>query len=400
MDKELKNFNYLNMTQILGVINDNLFKLLLVFFLIDQYGEKSSSAVLALAGAVFVFPFLLLSVPSGGLADKISKQKIVFWTKAAEVLTTIIGTLAFAFDSPFLLYSVLFLLAIQGAIFGPSKYSIVPELVSHDKLSKANGLLVSFTFLGIIIGTFLAGPLIQLTNKNYILASSVCIVLALMGFFFSLKIPHTMAAKSSKPIPYYFISDIFNTYRKALKIKGLLPSMLGSAFFLFIGGFAQLNIIPFTIDALKKSDIMGSYIFLLTAFGIGGGSLVAAKISGKKIKLKLSPWGGLGMVFCFIGLGVLPPSLLVSLSLLFLLGFFGGLYLVPLDSYIQASSPPKECGQNVAANNFTGFVGVLGASGLIYLFAEVLHITPATGFAIVGVLTALVTAALASRIGK
>ena len=106
------------------------------------------------------------------------------------------------------------------------------------------------------------------------------------------------------------------------------------------------------------------------------------------------------MVFCFIGLGVLPPSLLVSLSLLFLLGFFGGLYLVPLDSYIQASSPPKECGQNVAANNFTGFVGVLGASGLIYLFAEVLHITPATGFAIVGVLTALVTAALASRIGK
>lgn len=395
MDKELKNFNYLNLTQFLGVVNDNLFKLLLVFFLIDNKGEKASSAILALAGAVFVMPFLLFSVPSGGLADKISKQKIVFYTKASEVITTLIGMLAFWLHSPFLLYTVLFLLAVQGAVFGPSKYSIVPELVGPEKLSKANGLLVSFTFLGIIIGTSVAGPVVQLADNNYIWASSVCILIALIGFFFSLKIPKTASANSPKPIPYLFISDILKTYKKALKIRHLLPSIFGSAFFLFIGGFAQLNIIPFTIEMLKKSDIAGSYFFLITAFGIGSGSLVAGKVSGKSVNLKLVPWGGLGMVLSFVGLGLLKPSLIIDLPLLFLLGFFGGLYLVPLDSYIQAASPQKECGQNVAANNFIGFVGVLIASGLIYLFAEIIKITPATGFTILGVITAVVTAILA-----
>ncbi|MCX6994725.1 MAG: MFS transporter [Chlamydiae bacterium] len=400
MDKEFKNFSYLNISGLMGVINDNLFKLLLVFFLIDRDGEKSSSAILALVGAIFVLPFLLFSVLSGSIADKISKQKIIFGIKVAELFTSILGVLAFAFTSPFLLYLTLFFRAIEGATIGPSKYSIVPELVPPDKLSKANGLLSFFTFLGIIIGTSLAGPLIQLTNRSYPLASSFCIILSLIGLLFSIKIPLTKAANSSKPLPYNFVLDIFKTYRKALKTKNLLTSILGAAFFLFIGGFTQLNIIPFTIHTLKKSDIIGSYIFLLTALGIGGGSLLAGKILGKKIKLQISPWGGLGISLCFISLGALEPSLIISLLLLLLLGFFGGLYLVPFDSYIQAFSPPKECGQNVAANNFTGFVGVLGASGLIYLFAEVFHITPATGFIIVGVATLIITVALALRIGK
>lgn len=400
MDKELKNFNYLNLTQLLGVINDNLFKLLLVFFLIDSEGERASSTILALAGAVFVLPFLLLSVPSGSLADKISKQKIVFYTKAAEVITTLIGTLAFWLPSPFLLYTVLFLLAVQGAVFGPSKYSIVPELVSPDKLSKANGLLVSFTFLGIIIGTSLAGPVVDITEKNYIIASSVCVLISLLGLFFAIKIPRTASVNSPKAISYHFLSEIGKTYKRARRVRRLLPAILGSAFFLFIGGFAQLNIIPYTMQMLHKSDIAGSYFFLLTALGIGSGSLLAGKISGKDIKLRLVPWGGIGMVLCFGGLGLLKHSLLIDLPLLFLLGFFGGLYLVPLDAYIQSASPKGECGQNVAANNFTGFVGVLIASGLIYLFGEVIKITPATGFTIVGVLTALVVTLLVTTFSR
>lgn len=394
MDVGLKNFNYLNITQLLGVINDNLFKLLLIFFLIEKDSTTSSSLVLALAGAVFVLPFLLFSIPAGTLADKISKQRIVVVTKAAEVATALVGTLAFYNHSAFLLYLMLFLLAAQGAIFGPSKYSIIPELVHPEKISKANGLLSSFTFLGIIIGTSAAGPIVQLTNRNYVLASLFCIAIAIAGLFCSLKIPHTPAMRSRKPIPYRFLTDIFRTYKKALTIRHLVPAILGSAFFLFVGGFVQLNIIPFTMEMLHHSDIAGSYFFLLTAFGIGLGSLTAGKISGSRVRLGLTPLGGLGMVLSLLGMGLLPPTLLIDLPLLFCLGFFGGLFLVPCDSYIQAASPKAECGQNVAVNNFTAFVGVLIASGLIYLFSDILAFTPATGFTVMGVLTAIATALL------
>ena len=400
MDQDLKNFNYLNVTQLLGVINDNLFKLLLVFFLIESQGVESSSFILALAGAVFVIPFLILSIPAGGLADKISKQRIVVMTKMAEVVTTLVGVFAFWWHSAFLLYTVLFLLAIQGAVFGPSKYSIVPELVPSRKISKANGLLSSFTFLGIIIGTSAAGPLVQITEKNYIIAAFFCVALAILGLSLSLKIPPTLAAGSAKPIPYRFFSDIFKTYKKALLVRHLLPAILGSAFFLAIGGFVQLNIIPFTIEMLHKSDVDGSYFFLLTAVGIGIGSLIAAKLSGKEVRLSLVPIGGWGMVACFLGLGLIKPSLAVDLPCLLLLGLFGGLFLVPLDAYIQTASPKDECGQNVAANNFTGFVGVLLSSGLIYIFAEI-GLSPATGFTLMGLLaaapTVVITALFRSR---
>ena len=76
---------------------------------------------------------------------------------------------AFAFQSKWGSYAILFLLATQSAIFGPSKYGIVPELVSSEKISKANGLMTSFTFLAIILGTFLASFLIQISQAGILL---------------------------------------------------------------------------------------------------------------------------------------------------------------------------------------------------------------------------------------
>ena len=395
MDRELKGFRAVNITQCLGVINENLFKLLLIFFLIERDGAAASSGILSLAGAIFVIPFLLFSIPSGTLADKVSKQRVVITTKIGEVFTTIIGTIAFAYSSDFWLYFTLFMLAVQGAIFGPSKYSIVPELVPKEKLSKANGLLSSFTFLGIILGTSFAGPLAELTGKNFVFASLFCFGLAVVGLLFSLKIPYTKPAGTKNKWQWFFFTEVFKTYRKALKTRHLLPAIFGSAFFLFIGGYTQLNIIPYAIDALGKSEIAGSYFFLLTAVGIGLGSLIAGKVSGKNIMLSVAVKGSIGVTIVFFSLGLLPVSLAFDLFLLILLGFFGGLYLVPLDAFIQAASPKEECGQNVAANNFTAFAGVLIASWLIYFLNETLGLSPALGFAVMGLITAVVATTFA-----
>lgn len=380
-------FTYLNVTQFLGALNDNIYKLLIVYFFIQLEGIEYSHQILASTGAVFVVPFLLFSAISGTLADRFSKRDIIVTTKILELVIMGLAVCAFAFQSKWGSFAVLFMLATQSAIFGPSKYGIVPELVSSEKISKANGLMTSFTFLAIILGTFLASFLIQITGRNFIICSIFCTFIALVGLYTSFCIEPTPPSGSEKKFQFFFLREIYQTLKLARQEISLLPAMCGSAFFLFVGAFAQLNIIPYAVQSLQLSDIQGGYLFFLTALGIGTGALIAGKISGRIVELGLVPIGALGISISAFLLDIFSSHLLIVIPLVTILGIFGGIYEIPLDSYIQVASPRKSRGQMVAATNFMSFVGVLLASGLIYLNSEVLGLQSDKGFTLIGLLT-------------
>jgi acyl-[acyl-carrier-protein]-phospholipid O-acyltransferase/long-chain-fatty-acid--[acyl-carrier-protein] ligase len=383
-------FTYLNVTQFLGALNDNIYKLLIVYFFIQLEGIEYSHQILATTGAIFVVPFLLFSAISGTLADRFSKRDVIVITKILELVIMGLAVCAFAFQSKWGSYAILFLLATQSAIFGPSKYGIVPELVSSEKISKANGLMTSFTFLAIILGTFLASFLIQITERNFIISAIFCTFIALVGLITSFGIEPTPPSGSEKKFQFFFLREIYQTLKLARQEVSLLPAMCGSAFFLFVGAFTQLNIIPFAVQSLNLSDIQGGYLFFLTALGIGMGALIAGKISGRIVELGLVPFGALGISVSAFLLDAFSAHLLVVIPLVTILGIFGGIFEIPLDSYIQVASPRKSRGQMVAATNFMSFVGVLLASGLIYLNSEVFGIQSDQGFSLIGILTLLV----------
>lgn len=383
-------FTYLNVTQFLGALNDNIYKLLIVYFFIELEGIEFSHQILASTGATFVIPFLLFSAFSGTLADRFSKRDIIVTTKILELVIMALGVCAFAFQSKWGSYGILFLLATQTAIFGPSKYGIVPELVSSEKITKANGLMTSFTFLAIILGTFLASFLIQITGRNFIISSIFCTFIALVGVVTSFCIEHTPPSGSQKKFKFFFIREIYHTLKTATQYVSLLPAMMGSAFFLFVGAFTQLNIIPFAVQELNLSDVEGGYLFFLTALGIGTGALLAAKISGRIVELGLVPIGAFGISICSFLLDASSSHLWLVIPLVTILGVFGGLFEIPLDSYIQVTSPKEVRGQMVAATNFLSFVGVLIASALIYLNSEVFGLSADKGFSLIGFITGAV----------
>jgi acyl-[acyl-carrier-protein]-phospholipid O-acyltransferase/long-chain-fatty-acid--[acyl-carrier-protein] ligase len=393
LSNRFSSFTYLNVTQFLGALNDNIYKLLIVYFFIQLEGIEYSHQILATTGATFVIPFLLFSAISGTLADRFSKRDIIVTTKILELIIMGLAVCAFAFQSKWGSYAILFLLATQSAIFGPSKYGIVPELVSSEKISKANGLMTSFTFLAIILGTFLASFLIQITGRNFIISSIFCTFIAIVGLATSFCIEPTPPSGSVKRFQFFFLREIYQTLKLARQEVSLLPAMLGSAYFLFVGAFTQLNIIPFAVQSLHLSDIQGGYLFFLTALGIGTGALAAGKISGRIVELGLVPIGALGISICAFLLDGFSEYLWMVIPLVTLLGIFGGIFEIPLDSYIQVASPRESRGQMVAATNFMSFVGVLFASGLIYLNSEVLGINSDKGFALIGFLTLGVTIA-------
>lgn len=385
--RHFSSFTYLNITQFLGALNDNIYKLLIVYLFIDIEGIDQKYNILSTTGAVFVLPFLLFSTSSGTMADRFSKRNIIVYTKILELGIMIFGVFAFHYQSKIGSYIILFLLATQSAIFGPSKYGILPEIVATDKITKANGLMSSFTFLAIILGTFTASVLPDIIGRNFTIGALFCVGIAIIGMLTSFCIEYTPPAESTKRFRASIFSEIRDTLGIARQQPSLLITIFGSAFFLFLGAYVQLNMIPFAVEFMHLNDNQGGYLFLLTALGIGSGSVLAGKISGKTVELGLVPIAGLCVAITCYMLDLFSHSFYAIIPLVILVGLFGGMYQIPLDSYIQVTSPNKYRGQIVATTNFMSFLGVLCASAMMYVLNEVFTLKADKGFAIVGTIT-------------
>jgi acyl-[acyl-carrier-protein]-phospholipid O-acyltransferase / long-chain-fatty-acid--[acyl-carrier-protein] ligase len=395
---DFRSLRLLNATQFLGALNDNIFKLLVIYLLINVKGASAAPRILSLAGAIFVIPFLFVSAGAGVLADRLSKRKIIVATKGLELIIMLFGLLMVLFQSELGLYLALFCMAGQSALFGPSKYGIIPELVEPKMVSKANGSITSLTYLAIIAGTFLASLLTDITSKNFGLVSGFCIFIAILGLLTSLGIRKTAPQGSPKKINPFFLYEIYQTLKFSWTIPHLLPAILGSAFFLFIGAFTQLNIIPFAIQELHLSEVGGGYLFLPTAVGIAIGAILAGQVSKDRVEPGISCICGVMIGLLFLLLWIFAQHLIFVLIISTLLGMFGGAFLIPFDAFIQLNSPDEKRGQVIATSSFLSFVGVLMASLCLFLISEELGFSAASGFAFMGVLTLIAMCFLTGRL--
>lgn len=397
---DYRSFYLLNATQFLGALNDNIFKLLVIYLFIHVKGAAAAPAILSLAGAIFVIPFLLFSSGAGVLADKISKRTIIVLTKGLEVVTMLFAVLSVYLKSEFGAYTCLFFMATQSALFGPSKYGIIPELVEEKKVSKANGSITSFTYLAIILGTFLASFMTDVTNKNFVLESFFCVLIAIAGLLTSLGITRTEPQRSTKRINPFFIYEIYQTLKTSWTVPHLITAMFSSAFFLFIGAYTQLNIIPFAMQSLGLSEVGGGYLFLATAVGIAIGAVLAGQLSKDKVEPGISCIAGFFIALFFFTLSIFSTSLTCTIISLALLGIVGGGFLIPFDSFIQVNAPDEKRGQVIAAANFFSFVGVLLAAFVLYIISEDLGFMASSGFALMGIFSLVANIIITGRLSS
>ena len=116
-------------TQFLGAFNDNLFKIVVSLFAVHVTASGVvSSKYLAIAGAVFVLPFILFAGYAGQIADRFSKTRVLQITKALEIPTMAVGAYAMVAGRMDVMLVVLFLLALQANLFSPAKYGVLPEI--------------------------------------------------------------------------------------------------------------------------------------------------------------------------------------------------------------------------------------------------------------------------------
>jgi acyl-[acyl-carrier-protein]-phospholipid O-acyltransferase/long-chain-fatty-acid--[acyl-carrier-protein] ligase len=384
-------FTYLNITQFIGALNDNIFKLLAAFLFIKIEGVEKSHEILALAGTVFVLPFLLFAAISGRLADHLSKSRFIIVTSFLETLVTIFGTFAIALESKWGCFTILFLQSTQSALFGPCKYGIIPELVSKKLLSRANGYVTAFTYLSIILGTFFTSFTLELTGKNFLAVALIGILFSLIGLTASFFIPYTPPTSPEKKIQFLFFYEHWSTFKESFKVPYLTPSIFVSAYFLFLGSYIQLNMIPFAVEALDLSELEGGYLFLISALGIASGSFAMGKWSKGKIMLSIVPYASANVGILLVILYLQTETFSLVLLTTYLLGFMGGLCIIPCDSYIQAASVAYSRGATIALTSFLGFLGVLVSSLYLWGTTALFRLNASEGFFILGLGTLIIS---------
>ncbi len=395
-----RSFYLLNATQFMGALNDNIFKLLVIYLLISVKGPEFANVILSLAGGIFVIPFLLFSSAAGVLADRISKKNIIVFSKSLELAVILFAGVAVFLVWEFGLFAALFLLATHSAIFGPSKYGIIPELVGEESVSRANGSITSMTYLAMILGTFLASFLTEVTNKNFLLIIGFCVIVSIIGLLTSLGITKTEPARSTKKLSPFFFYEIYQTVRTCWDIPNILPCIFGSSFFLFVAAFTQLNMIPFAMQSLHLDEVGGGYLFLVTAIGIAIGSTLSGRLSKDSVEPGITCIAGGFLGIFFLLLSLVSSSLIGVIICLFLLGVAGGAYLVPCDAFLQINSPKEKRGQIIATANFFSFVGVLMAALYLYFVNEHLGLSSSQSFALLGVLSLLATIIMMGRLSS
>ena len=365
-------------TQFQGAFNDNALKFLVIFLIIGKNltPEEEELKVL-LVGILFALPFILFSMTGGYFADRYSKRSVTIATKVFEIAVMIFAIASFALHNLQLSLVALFLASAQGALFGPSKYGLLPELLPEEKLSWGNGVIELGTFLAAISGTVIGAYLSDAFAGRQDISGFIFLSCSIVGLITSLGISRVTAADPSRKFKFNFLTDLWAQGKLIRQDRALWLAVAGNTHFFFLAALLQFDIVFYGRDLLHLSATHGGFLQASIAIGIGLGSLAAGYLSGGKIEYGLIPLGATGItVFAFL-MAMHGLQFHTVLWLLAALGFFGGFFIVPISALIQHRPEEQHRGGVLAAANLLSFIGFLAASAVYYVVKHYLRIGPA-----------------------
>ena len=358
-------------TQFLGAANDNVYKNALVIFVAFHAASLTAldpNALVNIAGAVFIAPFMLLSATGGQLADKYEKSRLIRYIKLFEIAIMVIGLAGFWQRSLALLFVALALMGIHSTLFGPVKYAILPQMLAPQELVGGNGLVEMGTFVAILLGTIAGGLVVAISGSGPIAAGAIAIAIAVAGYVVSRAIPPAPAVDPALSINWNPITETWKNLAFARENRVVWRSMLGISWFWFYGAIFLAQFAGFSRDVLGGDETVVTALLALFSIGIGVGSLMCERMSGRKVEVGLVPFGSIGLTLFALDLWLASRNLhasgLASFAAFFgdsahwrvaadlvLIGVFGGFYIVPLYALIQQRSRPSHRSRIIAANN-------------------------------------------------
>ena len=397
-------------TQFLGALNDNLFKNALVILFAFQVSGAvfSTNTLVNLSTGLLTLPFFLFSATAGQLADKVEKSRIIRVVKLFEIAIMLLGALGLHLHSVPLLLGVVFLMGTHSAVFGPVKYSILPQHLHEDELVGGNALVQMGTFVAILLGTILGGGLVSIAARGETVVSVTVVSLAVGGWLASRWVPSAPSQATELRLRWSPLNETLRTIGFARENRTVFLSILGISWFWFYGALFLAQFPGLTREVLGGSEGVATLLLALFSVGVALGCILCERLSGPTVELGLVPLGSIGLTlfaldlfFATRGMAPAGPPILWRpflasaghwrvLADLMLIGAFGGFFIVPLQALVQQRSEPSRRSRIIAGNNILGSLFIVLAAVLGIVLRD-------TGLGIPQLIlvTALVNAAVA-----
>jgi 1-acyl-sn-glycerol-3-phosphate acyltransferase len=376
-------------TQFLGAFNDNLFKnalVVLLTFQATQWTTLKPELLANLAAGIFILPFFLFSATAGQLADKYDKAMLARFVKLLEIGIMVIAGLGFWLHELNVLLFSLFLLGVHSTLFGPVKYAILPQHLHEDELVGGNALIEAGTFVAILIGTLAGGLLAGIAGGTWWITLAALLV-AVAGYLASRGIPAAPAPAPELVINPNPITETWRNIGFARENRAVFLSILGISYFWLYGALLLAQFPAYAKNVLGGNEASVTLLLATFTVGIGVGSLLCERLSGKHVEIGLVPFGSIGLTLFGLDLALASPvtlpaaAPLPTLALLaapgtwhvlfdlFAIGLFGGFFVVPLYALVQTRSQAAQRARIIAANNIMNalfmVVGAGAAAGLL-----------------------------------
>ena len=358
-------------TQFLGAFNDNVFKNALIIYITFQAAVSSGvnlNTLINVCAGLFILPFFIFSAFAGQVADKLEKSVLIRRIKLAEIGIMVLAGVAFLLGHVWFLIFVLFVMGTQSAFFGPVKYAILPQHLKNSELVGGNALVEMGTFLAILIGTICGGVLIGLEGAGRTLVTAMLLIVAVLGWLASRGIPDAPAADPGLRLAFNPLTETWRVIRFTYENLVVFRSILGISWFWFYGALLLTQLPNYTKSVLGGNEQVITLLLASFSLGIGVGSLLCERMSGRKVEIGLVPFGAIGLtVFAIdlafaspgfasgapVGIGgfLSQPGSVRILADLTLMAVFGGFYSVPLYALIQQRTAPGNRARVIAGNN-------------------------------------------------
>lgn len=377
-------------TQLLGAFNDNIFKqslILAILFKISSGADKS--LLVNLCALLFILPFFLFSALGGQFGEKFAKDSLIRKIKFAEIVIMLLGAIGVLLGNLPMMLAVLFAMGTQSALFGPVKYSILPQHLEEQELVGGNALVEMGTFLAILAGTIGAGIIMASSGYAHIVAACVVLV-AVFGYLASRGIPAASAAMPQLKLDWNILRQSWLIMKLGLGQRPAVSrSLVGNSWFWFLGAVYLTQIPAYAKEWLYGDESVVTLILTVFSVGIALGSMLCERMSGHKVEIGLVPFGSIGLTLFGILLwwfsGGFPEAAeahdwLAVLSIgqawwilgsILGIGLFGGFYIVPLYALIQSRTAEHERARVIAANNILNALFMVISAIVSILFLSV-----------------------------
>ncbi len=386
-------FAWLLAAQALAVFDDNTFKQLLFFFAAATIAAPAvRSRIISWGTALYVLPYILFSSYAGQVADRFSKRRVIISLKVVEACVLSFATFAMFRGHINSMLAALFLLGIHAAFLDPAKEGILPQIFSEADLSRANGLMQLTVYSMIVLGPVAAGLLMDAFPAQRYVPVALLVGMAMVGLGCAIRITRVEAIGAGEKFRYNPAKEFWRDFAEIRASKPLLQTTLAIAYFWFLGAVYLQNVIGYGHDLLHLSDAGISGLMAAVSVGIGLGAFAAGKLSGDQVELGLVPMGSVGLGVFGVFLYFAHTSFWAACLGHFLLGFSGGIFIIPLQAFLQARAGEHSKGRVIAASNVLTFTAVVLAAAVFGWLTGPLGLAPNQVLLVMAVISFAATA--------